>query len=175
MTASASAAATPMPTAAPSPTAAPLDPFLQACFDRVGYLDQLAWLMLWAALILAVVAGGVVLYVSIKEATKKPETKPKSQAGLEGIPLPALEPLAKLLETLAKLPVWFSLFLAGLALAWFASSISDGRCGNAPEAAAPVKQEAGAPDKGAADKAAAKKPAVEEPTASLSPAQASPT
>lgn len=174
MTASASAAATSVPTAAPSPDATPLDPFLQACLERIHDLDQIARLMLWAALVLAAVAGGVVLYVAIKEARKKPETKPKPQAGLEGIPAAALEPLGKFLETLSKLPVWFSLFLAGVALAWFASSISDGRCGNAADAAAPAKNEAGASDKGPADKAAAKEPAAGNPTPTPPPAQPSP-
>ncbi|MGH8679598.1 MAG: hypothetical protein ACREUQ_14765 [Burkholderiales bacterium] len=162
MSASASAVATPLPSASPSAAATPLDPFLKSCLERVGDLDQLAWWMMLGALLLAFSAGILALYAAYKAATRKPD----ATEGVKAIKPDVLEPLAKFLETLSKLPVWFFLFLAGLALAWFASSISDGNCGNpsagagAEDAAKPdADKPAGAPAKGDA----AAKPAPSPP------------
>ncbi|MGH6787690.1 MAG: hypothetical protein ACREBO_12750 [Novosphingobium sp.] len=121
-------------------TPAALDSFLEACLARTHLLDAVAWWMLWASLFFAAATGAIALY---RLATVKPPPL-KPEEGPAAISAAVLEPLAKLLETLAKLPVWFSLFLAGFALAWLASSISDGQCGNRPEAAAPSDADAGA-------------------------------
>lgn len=169
MTAPTSAGATPVPTPSLSAAGAPLDPFIQACLERIHYLDQVAALMLWAALLLALLTGAVAVYAAYTVATKQPAPVKKNKADLNesvvaSISPAVLEPLGKFLEVLNKLQVWFFLFLAGVALAWFASGISDGRCGNAPDAPAPATKQGGTLNKPAAKE----RLALPAPTASAS-------
>lgn len=139
VSASASAGAT-AATAAPAGQPVLADPFLSACLDRVHDLDSLAWLMILAGLLLAAAAGGAAIYNLVKPApaAAQGDDGENGPAALTSISSAVAEAISKLLETLGKLPVWFALFIGGMALYWLASDLSDGQCGHKP---APVALE----------------------------------
>jgi hypothetical protein len=155
--------------------------FCSSAFEHVlAFNHTLFALAKWAfilAFALAVISTGIDLWAKVEAA--------KADGAGEGITakgFPAVTPdiakvLKDFLEGLAKLPIWFFLFLAGMALVWLSTVNIPNICEPAPPADNKDAQGKGADGKGAGGKADVAAPAAktgEAPPAAANPAPATP-
>jgi hypothetical protein len=80
-----------------------------------------AGLFIVLAFVVALVETGLVLWAKAKALRSAPNPQAQLVDGAEGL-AKVLEALAKLLASLKDLPAWVAILLAGLALAWTATS-----------------------------------------------------
>ena len=80
-----------------------------------------ASLFIVLAFVVALVETGLTLWAKFKALKSTPKTQAGLTDNMDGL-AKVLEALAKVLSALKDLPVWVAILLAGLALAWTATS-----------------------------------------------------
>jgi hypothetical protein len=128
--------------------------FCADAFEQVLQFNHtLFGLAKWAfilAFVLAVISTGVELWIKWKAAHAGPSPEGMTTKGIAPVTPDLLKALTAFLESLAKLPVWFALFLAGMALVWLTTvdvpSVCEPVASPSPPAV-PVKNDALPPAK----------------------------
>src|SRR5687767_11406105 len=96
-----------------------------ACTGKCADLVQITivwgkWFLI-AALAVALSSAAVTLWERIRNGGAG---GPQLRSAPDGTPLPAvLQALSALIDTLAKAPAWFAMYLAGLALLWVGGTL----------------------------------------------------
>jgi hypothetical protein len=121
--------------------------FCTDALDQVLRLNHTLYVLAkWAfvlAFVLAVVSTAIELWVKWK-AAQVPSANAVVIKGIVPVTSDMLKVFTAFLESLAKLPVWFGLFLAGMALVWLATVNVPSVC-EPDAAAAPVAPATPAP------------------------------
>jgi hypothetical protein len=99
--------------------------FEAKCFTLMSrfldYADWFIWLALWIAGITAVVAA-IVTIINVLRGQKK--ENPEAGRGVADV----ITATRDLIDSLAKAPSWFAMFLAGVLLLWIASYAANNQC-----------------------------------------------
>jgi hypothetical protein len=96
------------------------------CTIYFDVASPLAKLFLGLALLVALVETGLALWAKVKALRVSRQVSAPTAIADADSWARFLEALAKLLETLTKLPAWVAIFLAGLALLWIAGQQPEG-------------------------------------------------
>lgn len=103
-----------------------------ACVNYADFALALAKAFLILAFLVALLETGLALWGKLEAARKGPEVARNGIAAPDVDPVKFLEALKALLEILKGLPAWIALFLAGIALLWFAGGNANTRAAGAP-------------------------------------------